>query len=597
MHTNIQAVNYNVGKGPSSVAIADSNKGGYLIVTSNHDDNKISVHRSTPTGKFVEAPNSPYPVGTKPYSVAIGDVNGDGYLDIVVANSGSNTVSVYLGNDAGTFAPAPNSPYTVGTKPYSVAIGDVNGDGYPDIVVANHDSNTVSVLLGNAAKTFAKAPNSPYPVGTKPYSVAIGDVNGDGFMDIVVANSGSDSVLVYLGNDTGTLAQAPNSPYPVGKNPRSVALGDINKDGKLAIFVANYGSNSVSVLLGNSDRTFSQAPNSPYSVDKSPSSIAIADLNKDGYLDMVTANEVDNTVSVLINFEGTLFSAPNFPYSSGKNPVSVVLEDADKDGNLDIIIANKGSNLFSIIYGTIDGPFSQSMGKFMAQQLSQPMEKIKYLKQEVKGLKQEVKGLKQEAKGLKQEAKGLKQEVKGLEQEAKGLKQKLVIRDEELERKLVIRDEEFNITHLERVRVENLKATEAKIQECVEALFEKAEGFNNCSSRNNHNLQDSSEPQKENEQMTKQLKAQLDQITLYPFIMLGSIIVGVNLGHTMFNKAVDGVTIGALFGAAVCVLHNYGNMTDYVTKVNSITDYAIKLNNNITDYVTQLIGDAKTEEL
>jgi hypothetical protein len=371
MHTNVQEANYSVGKGPVSVAIEDLNKDGYLdIVTANYKSNSVSVLFGNSIGTFSPAPHSPYSVGTHSWSVSIADLNGDSYLDIVIANKGDNSVSVLLGNSAGTFAQAPDSPYSVGVEPRSVAIADLNKDGYLDIVTANYESNSVSILLGCSGVAFSQSKNSPYSVGTNPYSVVIGDLNKDGYLDIVTANYGAHSISALLGNSVGTFSQAPNSPYSVGVQPHSIAIPDLNKDGYLDIVVVNSGSNSISVLLGNSAGTFSQAPNSPYTTGENPVSVAIADLNKDNNLDIVIANHGAHSVSVLLgNSAGTFFLSSNFPYSAATYPTSVKIADLNKDGNLDIVTANWGVDSVSILFGTIDGPFSQSMSKFIAQEI------------------------------------------------------------------------------------------------------------------------------------------------------------------------------------------------------------------------------------
>jgi hypothetical protein len=125
------------------------------LVTANHLDHTISVLFGNPAGTFSQAPNSQYSVGTNPISIEIGDLNKDGYVDIAVANAGSNLVSVLLGNEAGTFFSAINSPYSVGAGAYSVVIADLNKDGNLDIVTANYRANTVSVLYGTVDGPFS----------------------------------------------------------------------------------------------------------------------------------------------------------------------------------------------------------------------------------------------------------------------------------------------------------------------------------------------------------------------------------------------------------------------------------------------------------
>jgi hypothetical protein len=191
----------------------------------------------------------------------------------------------------------------VGTNPASVAVGDFNGDGKLDLAVANSASNNVSVLLGNGDGTFQAAVN--YAVGTNPASVAVGDLNGDGKLDLAVANIGSNNVSVLLGNGDGTFKAAVN--YAVGSSPYSVAVGDFNGDGKLDLAVANPGSNNVSVLLGNGDGTFQTAVN--YAVGSYPYSVAVGDFDGDGRMDLAVANHGSNNVSILLQSAPTGGSA------------------------------------------------------------------------------------------------------------------------------------------------------------------------------------------------------------------------------------------------------------------------------------------------
>jgi hypothetical protein len=183
--------------------------------------------------------------------VAVGDFDDDGTPDLAVANLGSNTVSVLLGNGNGSFQ-APRS-YAAGSKPQSVAAGDFNGDGVPDLAVANAGSypytdGSVSVLLGNGDGTFRAAVS--YAAGTAPTSVAVGDFNGDGLLDLAVADAGG--VRVLLGNGDGTFRTTPIS-YVSGVSPNSVAVADFNGDGWPDLAVANFASNDVSLLLNDTN--------------------------------------------------------------------------------------------------------------------------------------------------------------------------------------------------------------------------------------------------------------------------------------------------------------------------------------------------------
>jgi hypothetical protein len=342
------ATSFPGGTGLSSVAAADFNGDGKLdLVTANGgggSGNTVSVLLGNGAGSFGAA--RPFTVGTGPISVAAADFNGDGKLDLVTANRADNTVSVLLGNGDGSFGAA--SPFTVGTNPTSVAAADFNGDGKLDLVTANRRDNTVSVLLGNGDGSFGAA--SPFTVGTNPTSVSAADFNGDGKLDLVTANYGNASgntVSVLLGNGAGSFGAA--SPFRVGTGPWDVAAADFNGDSKLDLVTANYVANTVSVLLGNGAGSFGAA--SPFTVGFGPISVAAADFNGDGKLGLVTANWGDNTVSVLLGDGAGSFGAAS-PFTVGTNPTSVAAADFNGDGILDLVTANNGDNTVSVLLGT-----------------------------------------------------------------------------------------------------------------------------------------------------------------------------------------------------------------------------------------------------
>jgi hypothetical protein len=351
---------FGTGTGPGSVTIADLNADGKPdLATANNSSNTVSVLLGNGDGTF--APKSDFGTGASPRSVAIGDLNGDGKPDLVTANSASwsNTVSVLLGNGNGTFGP--KSDYGAGAIPRSVAIGDLNADGKPDLVTANagfgpDHFGTVSVLLGNGNGTFG--PKSEYGTGTSSQSVAIGDLNGDGKPDLAVANySSSNTVSVLLGNGDGTFGI--KSDYGTGPSPSSLAIGDFNGDGIRDLVVTNSGASpvyvgSVSVLLGNGDGIF--GPQSDYGVGLNPQSVAIGDLNADGKPDLAVVNYSSTTISVLLGIGGGTFGTRN-DFGTGLNPRSVAIGDLNADGKPDLAVVNAGPHTVSVLLGNGDGTF------------------------------------------------------------------------------------------------------------------------------------------------------------------------------------------------------------------------------------------------
>jgi len=211
----------------------------------------------------------------------------------------------------------------------------------------------VSVLPGNGDGTFQKAQS--FAVGSAPQSLALADVNGDGKLDIVTANLNDNTVSVLAGTGHGTFQDAQT--FNVGSAPQSVVVADLNGDGRPDIVTANKFGNSVSTLLGNGDGTFQNAQT--FGVGSSPHSVAVADVNGDGKPDIITANRYDNTVSVLLgNGDGTFQKART--YAVGSEPFSVAVADLNGDGRPDIVTANYLDNTVSVLLGNGDGTFQNA---------------------------------------------------------------------------------------------------------------------------------------------------------------------------------------------------------------------------------------------
>lgn len=238
-------VNYSVGGDPYSVVTGDFNGDGKVdLAVACFNGNGVFVLLGIGNGTFSDAVG--YTTGGSPQEVAVADFNGDGKSDLVVAKSNSNDLSVLLGNGDGTFQTA--VPYTVGIYQNAVNAGDLNGDGRPDIAVAN-GNDKLSILLGNGDGTFQTPVH--YTVGQRPESVAFADFDGDGRIDIATANMNSHSVSILLGNGDGTFQTAMDQALGGNIWASSIALGDLNGDGTIDLIVGSDGGNNVAVLLNS----------------------------------------------------------------------------------------------------------------------------------------------------------------------------------------------------------------------------------------------------------------------------------------------------------------------------------------------------------
>lgn len=284
---------------PSAVAIGDFNGDGKPdIIATDEIGDTVSVLLNQGGAVFATAIVTD--TGSSPEAVAVGDFNGDGKLDAATADNLDDTVTVLIGTGDGHFAAG--VPISVGIAPLGLAAADLDGDGKLDLVVTNSASGpqalgTLTVLKGNGDGTFTAQPEISSTTFNVPVAITVADLNGDAKPDLVVANEEGDSISVLL--STGDLTFPNSMGYDVGSLPEGAAVADFNNDGKPDIATANLFDDNVSVLAGVGDGTFLAA--SEFAVGTSPSAIASADFNNDGLPDITTANTDDDTVSALLN--------------------------------------------------------------------------------------------------------------------------------------------------------------------------------------------------------------------------------------------------------------------------------------------------------
>jgi hypothetical protein len=339
----------NVGTSPVSVATGDFNKDGNPdLITANLSSDNVSVLLGIGDGTFGTSTNLSFSITTQPIAVAIRDFNGDGNPDIAtVLSLNSDAVAVLLGNGDGTFGAASN--FATGTNPNSLALGDFNGDGKPDLATA--ENGTVSVLLGNGNGGFAAPITTTAPAGTNPISVIAEDFNGDGKTDLATANGTTDNVSLFIGLGTGSFAASPAVfGLGAGTGPQSVKTGDFDGDGDLDLATANRDSNDVSVLLGDGMGSFAAATNFGIGGGTGPLSVVVADFDKDGKSDLATSNGTTDNVSVLLgDGMGSFGAAAIFDLNGGMTPRSMVAGDFNRDGQLDLATANQDSDNVSVL--------------------------------------------------------------------------------------------------------------------------------------------------------------------------------------------------------------------------------------------------------
>ena len=338
---------------PFAVAVGDFNQDGRPDLATANFIGSVTILLGSGTGNFTPASTSPEGAGDGPNSVAVGDFNLDGRPDLAVANSNSNNMTILIGDGPGNFTQPTSSPEGIGTDPYSVAVGDFNLDGRPDLATANLLSDNVTILIGDGTGNFTQPATSPEGAGTGPVSVAVGDFNLDGKPDLAAANTNSNNVTVLLGDGTGNFT---SSSVPAGTNPQSVAAGDFDLDGKPDLAVANSSTDTVTILKGDGTGNFTQPATSPEATGGAPMSVAVGDFNLDGRPDLATANRSENVTILIGDGTGNFTQPATSPESAGSDPQSVAVGDFNLDGGPDLAVANGVSSNVTILLGVCNTP-------------------------------------------------------------------------------------------------------------------------------------------------------------------------------------------------------------------------------------------------
>ncbi len=315
------------------------------------------------------------PTGPNPRWIAVADVNHDRNPDIVVANAGSDSsdsgsITVLLGDGRRGFHPASGSPFSAGHLPNDIAIGDMNNDGNLDLVISNHQSPYLRVFLGDGRGGFRLAPGSPIDVHSypHPHGVVVADFNSDGKLDAATDSRGKNEIEILRGNGTGRLL-TPGTFFSTGRRPyERLRTADFNHDGHSDIVTTNLDDDTVSILFGNSRGALQKAPGSPFPAGAKPWEVAIDDLNSDGNPDLIIipyqrdiSRQAENAISILLgDGHGGFHPMRGSPISLGdcRGPNSVAAGDLTGDGTQTIVVACAESPTIGIYRRDAAGEFT-----------------------------------------------------------------------------------------------------------------------------------------------------------------------------------------------------------------------------------------------
>ena len=346
----VHASDIAVGPGSGQIVLADINHDGHVdLITRHLRQHEISVFLGDGKGQFGSAPAGRIALPYSPGLIAVADMNGDRHPDLAVTSSERNDIDVFAGNGTGAFSRVAGSPFRASPAEdfftRSVYLIDVNEDSQADLLTTNGRDSSFAVLFGKPGSWFA-----PGPVVRPPsnpllgrYAFAVGDVNGDRHVDVVIAARTNDlpqpgRIEMFLGDGTGAFHANPLS-ATIPPNPHWLTLADINRDGRPDLVMSHAGSPAITVLLNSGGGRFAPAPGSPFSAGAEAFEVQVADINSDGKPDLLAAT--GSAIGVWAGDGGGRFTpALGSPFRAGPGAYHFAVRDINEDGKPDLVAAS-----------------------------------------------------------------------------------------------------------------------------------------------------------------------------------------------------------------------------------------------------------------
>lgn len=345
----------------SSVAAADFDLDGNLdlvVTLSPSADVVVRLGRGDGTFEGRRLVSLPFPGGT---AVATGDIDRNGSPDAAVAAASGGRAAILRGTDRSValgFSSAATFSSGAGFEPRHVSTADANGDGSLDLVVANHGDDSVSIRLGTGAGGFGGETAVALGNGSAPVVAVTADLDSDGHADVATANDAGDGVSILWGSVFGTFSAGTPIALAGGEVPSAIVASDFDRDGRTDLAVANRNFSTVSIVRAEGSRQFATAVDFSLPFGFQPADLVILDANRDGILDLAASSGADGTVAVLLGTGTGTFAAPaTFPVDAGAELAGLVAADLDRDGKPDIAVADRTAGTVAVLLGAGDGTF------------------------------------------------------------------------------------------------------------------------------------------------------------------------------------------------------------------------------------------------